>query len=209
MKAHLTKVSLALLSTVFLLGCQDLGSGAVGPEGPQFNKPTDGKHDHGDDVVDPTDPTFAVKVTGDDVKTVPEEQTMTGSSFFKEDFFLDISFFNDFGVEDGDPCTLSVEKGLFSVANGDAGGPHVHVVFEFMHKEIKHTLAMDGVPVPLNEVWDPEFTRTAENAESGHWTMTAKGKGHQNGCKGEEDGTLGNGDEVSFMLTIVPQEATP
>ena len=42
-----------------------------------------------------------------------------------------------------------------------------------------------------------------------HWTMTAKGKGHQNGCKGEEDGTLGNGDEVSFMLTIVPQEATP
>ena len=38
MKAHLTKVSLALLSTVFLLGCQDLGSGPVGPEGPQFDK---------------------------------------------------------------------------------------------------------------------------------------------------------------------------
>ncbi len=38
MKAHLTKVSLALLSTVFLLGCQDLGSGPVGPEGlgPEF-----------------------------------------------------------------------------------------------------------------------------------------------------------------------------
>ena len=41
MKAHLTKVSLALLSTVFLFGCQDLGSGPVGPEGlgPEFAKP--------------------------------------------------------------------------------------------------------------------------------------------------------------------------
>ncbi len=38
MKAHLTKVSLALLSTVFLLGCQEQGSGPVGPEGlgPEF-----------------------------------------------------------------------------------------------------------------------------------------------------------------------------
>ncbi len=37
MKAHLAKVSLALLSTVFLLGCQDMGSGPVGPDGPQFD----------------------------------------------------------------------------------------------------------------------------------------------------------------------------
>ncbi len=51
MKAHLAKVSLALLSTVFLLGCQEQGSGPVGPEGPQFDKPdpTTGLHDHGDD----------------------------------------------------------------------------------------------------------------------------------------------------------------
>ena len=33
MKAHLAKLSLALLSAVFLLGCQDLGSEPVGPEG--------------------------------------------------------------------------------------------------------------------------------------------------------------------------------
>ena len=39
MKAHLTKVSLALLSTVFLLGCQDMGSDPVVPDGPQFDKP--------------------------------------------------------------------------------------------------------------------------------------------------------------------------
>ena len=52
MKAHLAKVSLALLSTVFLLGCQEQGSGPVGP-GPEFNKPNDGDcgqvHCHFDD----------------------------------------------------------------------------------------------------------------------------------------------------------------
>ena len=35
MKAHLAKVSLALLSTVFLFGCQE--QGPAGPEGPQFH----------------------------------------------------------------------------------------------------------------------------------------------------------------------------
>ncbi len=40
MKAHLAKLSLALLSTVFLLGCQERGSEPVGPEGlgPEFGK---------------------------------------------------------------------------------------------------------------------------------------------------------------------------
>ena len=60
MKAHLAKLSLALLSTVFLLGCQEQGSDPVGPEGPQFDKPGRGDcrpkphtvHCHGDDVVE-------------------------------------------------------------------------------------------------------------------------------------------------------------
>ena len=40
MSAHFTRVSLALLTAVFLLGCQDLGSGPVGVDGlePQFAK---------------------------------------------------------------------------------------------------------------------------------------------------------------------------
>ncbi len=52
MKAHLAKLSLALLSAVFLLGCQEQGSSPVGPEGlgPEFNKPdVNGNHNHGDD----------------------------------------------------------------------------------------------------------------------------------------------------------------
>ncbi len=50
MKSNLAKVSLALLSTVFLLGCQEQGSEPVGPEGPEFDKPVNGEHRHGDDV---------------------------------------------------------------------------------------------------------------------------------------------------------------
>ena len=59
MKAHLTRVSLALLSVVFILACQDQGSGPVGPDGlsPQFDKAgtgtcgaaASGGHCHGGD----------------------------------------------------------------------------------------------------------------------------------------------------------------
>ena len=56
MKAHLAKVSLALLSAGFLLGCQEQGSGPVGPEGPLFDGKGKGtcefpvdEHCHGDD----------------------------------------------------------------------------------------------------------------------------------------------------------------
>ncbi len=57
MKAHLTKLSLALLSTAFLLGCQDLGSGPVGPEVvPQFGGPHHpGPHGGDGDGVEPGD----------------------------------------------------------------------------------------------------------------------------------------------------------
>ena len=56
MKAHLAKLSLALLSAAFLLAYQEQGSGPVGPEGPQFDKKGSGTcaaaesggHCHGD-----------------------------------------------------------------------------------------------------------------------------------------------------------------
>ncbi len=57
MKSHLTKVSLALLSTVFLFGCQEQGSGPVGP-GPEFH------HRDGHSKGGPGGPgTFPVDVT--------------------------------------------------------------------------------------------------------------------------------------------------
>ncbi len=62
MKAHLTKVSLALLSTVFLLGCQEQGSGPVGPDGlgPEFGHKT--SHNPGGGGEDPQE--FTVTLTG-------------------------------------------------------------------------------------------------------------------------------------------------
>ena len=67
MKAHLAKVSLALVSAVFILGCQDLGSGPVGPEGPQFDKEVDGEHGtikpHGGDKGNEETATFTATFT--------------------------------------------------------------------------------------------------------------------------------------------------
>ena len=54
MKLNLAKVSLALLGAVFVLGCQDVGSGPVGPDGlePQFAKGGGhGKPDGGETTI--------------------------------------------------------------------------------------------------------------------------------------------------------------
>ena len=49
MQAHLTKVSLALLSMVFLFGCQERGSDPVGPDGlgPEFTHKNGAEHGKG------------------------------------------------------------------------------------------------------------------------------------------------------------------
>ena len=83
MKAHLTKLSLALLSTVFLLGCQDLGSEPVGPEGPQFDKKDSGNcavpvkgHCHGDDELNPEGPDVDVTLTVGIMSVGPQRATL-------------------------------------------------------------------------------------------------------------------------------------
>ena len=48
MKAHLTKVSLALLSAAFLLGCQEQGSEPVGPEGLEIQAKRESRKGKGD-----------------------------------------------------------------------------------------------------------------------------------------------------------------
>ena len=75
MKAHLAKVSLALLSTVFLLGCQDMGSEPVGP-GPEFDKPGNvcEAHCHDDDAVDP-DPITLTLANGMQATDLPVDVT--------------------------------------------------------------------------------------------------------------------------------------
>ena len=81
MKSSFVNLSLAFLSAVFILGCQDQGSGPVGPDGlvPQFDKPTgncampDPKgHCHGGEEPPPPpeDATFTATFTGPDVTGV-------------------------------------------------------------------------------------------------------------------------------------------
>ena len=64
MKAHLAKVSLALLSAAFLLGCQEQGSEPVGPEGlgPEFTHKGANKV-HGGNKGDPKEDGQTVTVT--------------------------------------------------------------------------------------------------------------------------------------------------
>ena len=70
MKSNLTNVSLVLLSAVFILGCQDQGSGPVGPDGlvPQFAKVKN---------CDPPDPHPSCKEEGGTGGSVPANLTMT------------------------------------------------------------------------------------------------------------------------------------
>ena len=71
MKSDLVKLSLALLSAVFILGCQDQGSGPVGPDGlvPQFAKVKN---------CDPPDPHPSCNEEGGRGGSVPANLTMTG-----------------------------------------------------------------------------------------------------------------------------------
>ena len=110
MKAHLAKVSLALLSTVFLLGCQEQGSEPVGPE---FDKKGTGDcadkphnvHCHGDDdggggkVTGTFTAAFTDDVTsGEDVQlNEGQTQLTTGGT----PATLDLTFFRDDGIAPG------------------------------------------------------------------------------------------------------------
>ena len=120
MKSNLTKVSIALLSVVFILGCQDLGP--VGPDGlvPQFDKKgtagdlcpggiqnvgpfRDAKgHCHGDDEPDPVeDATFTADFTGPDVDGVADplsgpqsgKKKLSGGGVHQPDILLTFTTF--------------------------------------------------------------------------------------------------------------------
>ena len=103
MKSHLAKVSLALLCTAFLLGCQEQGSSPAGPEGrgPQFAKK--------DCVADPTHP--GCKDDGGD----PEQVTMDLA-----DGMLAMDF--DVGVSKD-------TRDLFKVSNHDFTKPTITMNF--------------------------------------------------------------------------------
>ena len=202
MKMHLAKVSLALLSAVFLLGCQEPASSPVGLEdlGPQFDKKSNGPcpverlrgHCH---VLDPQPPTtnpLKVTITGTEISA--SEQDMSGPGLNDVDLLVDLSSFP------AASCNLGTEvEGQLFIAQGE---DHVHVSFSFTHKvsgsgvESQHALSMDGVlqsgALPPVQGTDGVIVASAE----GLWSITSKGKNHKNGCKA-------NGAGLDFTVTIV------
>ena len=78
----------------------------------------------------------------------------------------------------------------------------MHVSFSFTHtesgggEESRHGLSMDGVlqsgALPPIQGTNGVIVASAE----GLWSITSKGKNHQNGCKA-------NGAELEFTVTIV------
>ena len=220
MKSNLTKVSLALLSAVFILGCQDLGSGPVGPDGlvPQFNKPVPDNEPNRKACEDPggfifenghchageerAELTFDITIDSDQLThpttpvTVFGVTTTVRNTF--ENFPLDLRFFNDHTT----CANLELQFGTLFMTRGDADGPHVHVTFRFMHNGSQHKLDMEGLPVDEAVDWGTASIREAKNRPSGFWSMTSKGKNHQNGCKGEDDGLAFTDDDVIYVISV-------
>ena len=201
MKPILAKVSVALLSVVFILGCQDQGPGPVGPDGlvAQFDKAGSGEcpeaasggHCHG---VQPTgDATWRVSVTINGSEEVVRETTLDGLVWV--DFPLNLAFFNgELGCSMGDS---GIQTGDLWIREGD---DHVHVFFtQFTHSESgvesKHAIEMGGELV--GGELPPVAGTDAEIRESpdGHWEITAKGRKRQNGCTGV-------GEELVLTVTV-------
>ena len=163
MKAHLAKLSLALLSTVFLFGCQDMGSDPLGPEGLgiQAAKVKECPGHPSCKEPPPLGTTFDVTIVSSQISS-PDAQATTALDLFFENFQLNLAFFNQFtGCN-----SLGIEDGTFIMTRGDADGPHVHVNFGFKHSESgvesKHNLSIEGVPDDVTVVWsDPNAVRVS------------------------------------------------
>ena len=122
MRSNLTKVSLALLSAVFVLGCQDLGLDAVGPGdvGPQFAKGGGG----GGKTLGEYSVVFMGDITGGGTAT----KNITAGGFnLRAALTIPITEeqFNCFGNPDDpptdptDPYTLTRTRGFLQIGAGN------------------------------------------------------------------------------------------
>ncbi len=210
MKAHLTKLSLALLSTVFLLGCQEQGSGPVGPEGlgPEF----DHKPKHNPGGGGGGDPQlFKVTVTsteGHISSATHDAKLGSGGHVLAEGFTLDLKDFFEFKLTCGATTTpiLGEQTGNFVLVEPSSGSDgDGFVSFYFTHNAIRHQLVMRGT-ITDQDNWPPATgtsnSMTERLALNGHWLVQASGKDHRNGCTGE-GGSLVDGNGIVFTATVV------
>ena len=197
MKAHLTKVSLALLSAALVLGCQDLGSGPVGPDGlvPQFKR---GGNKPGGDLL-----VFEVNIV-DDITGGPHQSKPSDKGILLKGITLNLSFFD---VSNGLTCALGSQTGDLTLHAGDSGSGHAFLLFHFTHDSngIKHSLEMDAIITDTDTWLTAVANSMTEGPEegNGHWIVKASGRNHQNGCTGEGGGEV-NVNGIDFLATVVP-----
>ena len=217
MKAHLAKLSLALLSTVFLLGCQDLGSEPVGPEGlgPEFKNVKNCDPDLGE--VHPSckpaedgDPRFTVTMGGDISSVehggVANNRSILMNSGHKVDF---TSLLGQLTCGDPNSPIMGVQTAsqnpvFVQISGGD--GRDGFFQFSFTHNDIKHTLVLAGtIAEPLKwATLDNTMTQRPGGDGDGRWSVTTGGRNHQDGCTGEGGGSLpGAGAGVTWTATFV------
>ena len=229
MKSSLAKVSLALVSVVFILGCQDVGTG---PDGlvPQFAKVKDCDpsnppvHRSCKDAPNVDRPQHTITLTIDGNASAAQPTNGDGS-FNVAGFVMDASFFADkLSFTDGSPsCFLAAAEngGDLSALVGHLvilGFQPLTVYFTFPGSGdgagAEHTL---GLLEPSPETWPPttdpdgdpngnidgilgEDPSLAVAPDPGEWMVTSKGKNHQNACTGTGSGSI---DGVKWELTAV------
>ena len=193
MKSNLAKVSLALLSAVFILGCQDVGTGVVASDGlvPQFAKPDCGTTATHASCKPPDEPieTFTVKVTGAifsvGTNIYGGEEGLYeahGPAVKVVDLQLNISSIRT-ALSCAEGSGLSV---LGSVLTGNLVFGNFlidNIALNFDHNLAQHHFSSH---TELPDTWPPlpGETFTVESG-SGEWGVQTKGKNHQDGCTGE------------------------
>ena len=202
MKAHLTKVSLALLSTLFLLGCQEQGSGLVGP-GPEFHH-RDGHSKGGGGGGG--NQFFKVTVTsteGHISSTTQDAKLASGGNIVANGFTLDLKDFFEFELTCGGTTApiLGEQTGDFVLAERDG---HDFIAFRFAHNDIKHNLVMHGTITNLDN-WPPATGTSNSMTErpegNGRWFVGTEGRNHKDGCTGE-GGDLVDDRGIVFTATV-------
>ena len=188
--------SVALVTAAFLFGCQDMGSGPVGPDGlvPQFSHREGScqghhRHDPGCDVIRGR-PQYFVDVKVDFVGsglTTP----VRGGEIIANDFDADLTFFVNQGLTCGGNALTTPKEGTFTILAGD---DHLHLGFSFMHNEAKHHIGLLETTKP--DIWPPTLDNDQTFGETnGSWGLSSQGRNHQNGCTGE-------GSNITWSATV-------
>ena len=188
MKAHLAKLSLALLSTVFLLGCQERGASPFGPEGLEIQAEKGGMGGGmGGGGGETEAATYTVKVTGnifstDDVGRVGVLYDANGNGVTAMGFQMDISSILDaVTCAEGHSPLPDVLKGNLSFGNF----LNDYIILFFVHNDSEHWFQMGLDELP--ETWPATMTvnEVFVTQSTGEWSIQNQGKNHRDGCTGE------------------------